>query len=100
MEYRTLGRTEERVSVLGFGGTGVGIKNYLSVWDPEQQTDASQALAAVEAAIDRGINFIDCANTYGPADVRSSGPGQSERILQLQGLADRQSALGGRQKRA
>ena len=27
-------------------------------------------LAAVEAAIDRGINFIDCANTYGPADVR------------------------------
>ena len=29
MQYRTLGRTGERVSVLGFGGTGIGMKNYL-----------------------------------------------------------------------
>ncbi|MGY8823759.1 MAG: hypothetical protein ACKVJG_07425 [Candidatus Latescibacterota bacterium] len=34
MQYRTLGRTGERVSELGFGGTGVGMKNYLSAWDP------------------------------------------------------------------
>lgn len=36
MEYRTLGRTEERVSVLGFGGTGVAMRNYLSEWDEEK----------------------------------------------------------------
>jgi len=30
MQYRTLGRTGEQVSVLGFGGTSVGMKNYLT----------------------------------------------------------------------
>ena len=31
MQYRTLGRTGLDVSEVGFGGTGVGMKNYLHV---------------------------------------------------------------------
>ena len=34
----------------------------------------------IETAVDRGINFLDCANVYGPMDDRANF-GQSERIL-------------------
>lgn len=63
MEYRTLGRTGERVSVLGFGGTGVSMRNYLSEWDPDEQTDAS--LRAMSRAIELGVNYFDTAALYG-----------------------------------
>ena len=69
MDYIRFGSTGLKVSPLAFG----------MVY--REQTDESKALAAVEAAIDRGINFLDCANTYGPTDNRSLGPGRSERIL-------------------
>ena len=55
-----------------------------------EQTDETKALTAVEAAIDRGINFFDCANTYAPYDDRSLGPGRSERIL-AKAIKDRTS---------
>ena len=71
MQYRTLGRTGERVSVLGFGGTGIGMKNYLSAWDPEQQAEAS--LAAVSKAVELGVNYFDTAPLY--------GRGLSERLF-------------------
>ncbi|NKB68991.1 MAG: hypothetical protein GKR89_18135 [Candidatus Latescibacteria bacterium] len=63
MQYRTLGRTGERVSELGFGGTGVGMKNYLSDWDPEEQTEAS--IEAVSRAVELGVNYFDTAPLYG-----------------------------------
>ena len=37
MHYRTLGRTGEQVSEIGFGGAGAGLRNYLGVWDPTQE---------------------------------------------------------------
>jgi len=71
MQYRILGRTGERVSELGFGGTGVGMKNYLSEWDPDAQMDAS--IEAISRAIELGINYFDTAALY--------GRGMSERLF-------------------
>ena len=69
MEYVRFGSTGLKVSQLAFGMVF------------REQSDDRAAQRVVEAAIDRGINFIDCANTYGPTDDRSSGPGRSEEIL-------------------
>ena len=71
MEYRTLGRTGERVSVLGFGGTGVGMRNYLSEFDPEERADAS--IEAMARAVELGVNYFDTAALY--------GAGASERLF-------------------
>ena len=48
MEYRTLGRTGERVSCVGLGGYHVGI-----------QQDPQESVRLVRMAIDNGINFMD-----------------------------------------
>jgi len=58
MEKRLLGRTGERISIVGFGG-GV-------VMDETPQ-DASRL---VSKAIDRGINYFDVAPSYGNAEER------------------------------
>lgn len=71
MEYRSLGRTGERVSVLGFGGTGVGMRNYLSEFDPEAQAAASAR--AMTRAVELGVNYFDTAALY--------GQGASERLF-------------------
>jgi aryl-alcohol dehydrogenase-like predicted oxidoreductase len=39
MQYRTLGRTNLRVSEIGFGGAQVGIPNYMETWDPHGQRE-------------------------------------------------------------
>lgn len=57
MEYRTLGRTGLQVSVMGFGGGGIG-----GVWGAT--TDA-ECVRAVQVACDLGINFFDVAPLYG-----------------------------------
>ena len=69
MDYIRFGSTGLKVSPLAFGMAF------------REQSDQAKALKTVEAAIDRGINFLDCANTYGPTNDRSLGPGRSEQIL-------------------
>lgn len=54
MQYRTLGRTEERVSVLGVGGHHLGL--------PE--VDEDLAIRIVRGALDAGINFLDNSWDY------------------------------------
>ena len=71
MEYRELGRTAERVSILGFGGTGVGMRNYLSEFDPEEMAEASAR--AMTRAVELGVNYFDTAALY--------GKGASERLF-------------------
>jgi len=48
MIYRTLGRTGERVSVIGIGGSHIG--------DPDS---ADEAIRIIRTAIDRGVTFLD-----------------------------------------
>lgn len=57
LEYRTLGSTDLRVSVVGFGASPLG--------NVFRQTDPEEGLAAVRYAIDRGINLFDVSPYYG-----------------------------------
>lgn len=52
MQYRTLGKTGLKVSVVGFGGI------------PVQRISAGEAAAIVNRALDLGINFFDSARGY------------------------------------
>lgn len=76
MEYRAFGRTGLDVSAVGYGcweiGGGYG------------HFDESEVVAAVQSALDLGINLFDTAEGY--------GYGQSERLLG--------KALGARRKEA
>ena len=60
MEYVNFGNAGVRVSRLAFG---LGLRG---------QNDPAEAQRAIEHAIDRGINFIDCANIYGLMDDRAN----------------------------
>ena len=64
MEYRQLGRSGLRVSVIGLGGNTFG-----------RYTDEERTAAIVSKAIEVGINFFDTADVY--------TEGESERILGL-----------------
>lgn len=55
MEYRKLGQTDMRVSVIGAGGYPFG----------PPLIDQSQTTAVVHKAIDLGINFFDTSDVYG-----------------------------------
>jgi len=63
MEYRTLGRTGLKVSIMGIGGGG---PTQLG-----QKTGVGQAgvNALVRRALDLGINFFDTAAAYGESEV-------------------------------
>ncbi|HEY0512490.1 MAG TPA: aldo/keto reductase, partial [Thermoanaerobaculia bacterium] len=51
--YRVLGRTGEKVSLVGVGGAHIG-----------QQSDEQESLRIIRAALDRGINFLDNSWDY------------------------------------
>jgi predicted aldo/keto reductase-like oxidoreductase len=55
LERRSLGRTGERLSILGFGGIVV------------KDATAQQASSRVAEAIDHGVNYFDVAPSYGNA---------------------------------
>jgi aryl-alcohol dehydrogenase-like predicted oxidoreductase len=58
MRYRKLGRTKVEVSEIGYGGWGIGGKQWLGGSDDE-------SVAALQRAIELGLNFIDTALAYG-----------------------------------
>src|SRR5271169_259452 len=61
MQYRTLGRSGEKVSIIGLGGFHMAVPK-----DPEEST------RIVRTAIDNGINFMDNCWDYhdGDSEVR------------------------------
>ena len=63
MQYRTLGNTDMRVSVIGTGGYPFG----------PPLLGQAETTAVVDRAIERGINFFDTSDIY--------GGGQSEELL-------------------
>ncbi len=65
MKYRVLGRTGWEVSEISFGAWAIG-----GAWGHVSDDDA---VGALHAAIDRGVNFIDTADVY--------GDGRSERLV-------------------
>jgi aryl-alcohol dehydrogenase-like predicted oxidoreductase len=65
MKYRKLGCTGFSVSEIGFGAWAIG-----GGWGPQSDADS---VAALNKALDLGVNFIDTAAGY--------GDGRSERII-------------------
>jgi L-galactose dehydrogenase len=57
MEYRQLGETGLRISILGFGASPLG--------NAFRETDPVEGKAAVHLAVERGINFFDVSPYYG-----------------------------------
>lgn len=65
MKYRTLGKTGYKVSEISFGAWAIG-----GTWGA---VDDADSMAALHAAVDAGVNFIDTADVY--------GDGHSERLI-------------------
>jgi aryl-alcohol dehydrogenase-like predicted oxidoreductase len=65
MNYRPLGRTPWKVSDISFGAWAIG-----GAWG---NVSDDESLAALNRAIDSGVNFIDTADVY--------GDGRSERLI-------------------
>jgi aryl-alcohol dehydrogenase-like predicted oxidoreductase len=65
MEYRELGRTGWKVSAISFGAWAIG-----GSWGA---VDDRESMAALHAAVDLGVNFIDTADVY--------GDGRSEQLI-------------------
>jgi aryl-alcohol dehydrogenase-like predicted oxidoreductase len=65
MQYRELGRTGWKVSAVSFGAWAIG-----GSWGEVNDRDS---LAALNRAVDLGVNFIDTADVY--------GEGRSERLV-------------------
>ena len=61
MTYRTLGRTGEKVSMMGLGGYHIG-----------NQKDEQESIRIIRTAIDNGVNFLDNCWDYngGESEVR------------------------------
>src|SRR6266404_4720089 len=59
--YRTLGRTREKVSVVGLGGYHLG-----------KQADAQESIRIIRTGLDEGINFLDNCWDYngGESEIR------------------------------
>ncbi len=65
MNYRKFGRTGWEVSEIGFGAWAIGAD-----WGNVTESDA---IAALNSAVDQGVNFIDTADVY--------GDGRSEQLV-------------------
>jgi aryl-alcohol dehydrogenase-like predicted oxidoreductase len=65
MNQRLLGKTNLKVSEIGFGAWAIG-----GSWGPQSE---AESLAALGRALDLGVNFIDTAAGY--------GDGRSERLI-------------------
>jgi len=65
MQYRQLGRTGWKVSDVSFGAWAIG-----GAWG---SVSDDESLAALQQAVDCGVNFIDTADVY--------GDGRSERLI-------------------
>ena len=65
MEYRQLGRTDMKISSVGFGAWAIG-----GSWG---KVDDKESYASLNSAVDLGVNFIDTADVY--------GDGRSEKLI-------------------
>jgi len=65
MNYRQLGRTDMRVSEVSFGAWAIG-----GSWGPVKD---EESYAALNRAVNLGVNFIDTADVY--------GDGRSEQLI-------------------
>ncbi len=80
MELKRLGNSDLEITPIGIGAWAIGGGGWQFGWGPQ---DDDESIAAINHALDRGINWIDTAAIY--------GLGHSEEVVAR--------ALDGRQKR-
>jgi len=80
MQKKRLGNSDMELSPIGVGAWAMGGGGWAFAWGPQDDT---QSIAAIHAALDLGINWIDTAAVY--------GLGHSEEVVAR--------ALAGRSKR-
>ena len=66
MKYRSLGKTDREISEIGFGAWAIGAD-----WGVE--VSKTEAIDALHASFETGVNFVDTADVY--------GAGRSEEIV-------------------
>ncbi len=62
MKFRQLGKSDLQLSVIGFGSWAIGGGDWKFGWGDQ---DEREAIDAIIAAVDVGINWIDTAAVYG-----------------------------------
>jgi aryl-alcohol dehydrogenase-like predicted oxidoreductase len=80
MHKKRLGNSDMEISPIGVGAWAMGGGGWTFAWGPQ---DDNQSIAAIHAALDRGVNWIDTAAVY--------GLGHSEEVVAraLEGRANR-----------
>ena len=80
MDTRQLGNSDLQITRLGVGAWAMGGADWAFAWGPQ---DDSDSVAAIRAAVEAGINWIDTAAVY--------GLGHSEEVVAkaLEGLSPR-----------
>ncbi len=91
MIYRLLGKTGERVSAIGFGGSHIGAV-----------ADDSESIAIMHAAIDAGINFFDNCWDYhnGRSELqmgKALSPGYRDRVFLMTKIDGRDARSAAKQ---
>jgi aryl-alcohol dehydrogenase-like predicted oxidoreductase len=78
-ERRRLGRRGPEITPVGFGAWAVGGGDWAFGWGPQDDEDS---IAAIHAALDAGVSWVDTAASY--------GLGHSEEVVAraLEGLSD------------
>src|SRR5215471_6881916 len=80
MQIRNLGNTDLKITPIGIGAWAMGGGDWAFSWGPQ---DDDKSIAAIHAALDAGVNWIDTAAVY--------GLGHSEEVVA--------KALAGRSRR-
>jgi len=80
LQTRQLGNSDMQITPVGFGAWALGGSGWAASWGPQDDNDS---IAAINEALDRGINWIDTAAVY--------GLGHSEEVVAqaLKGRANR-----------
>jgi aryl-alcohol dehydrogenase-like predicted oxidoreductase len=80
MQKKRLGNSDMELTPIGVGAWAMGGGGWAFAWGPQ---DDSQSVAAIHAALDHGVNWIDTAAVYGlghsEAVVARALAGRSER---------------------
>ena len=80
LETRAFGKTDLRITPIGFGAWAVGGGDWKFGWGDQ---DDSESIAAIHRALELGINWVDTAAVY--------GFGRSEEVVAraLEGISER-----------
>ena len=62
MQTKQLGNSDLRITPIGVGAWAIGGSGWAFAWGPQDDNDS---IAAIHAALDKGVNWIDTAAVYG-----------------------------------